>query len=55
MTRQLRVPLLYAALLLGALLTMLPLWWMLAASFMPTGEANSFPPRLWPRDRKAHV
>lgn len=37
-----------ALLLLGALLTMLPLWWMLAASFMPSGEANSFPPRLWP-------
>jgi multiple sugar transport system permease protein len=40
--------LVYAALIGGALLTMLPLWWMVAASFMPTGEANSFPPRLWP-------
>jgi len=38
----------YAALIVGALLTVLPLWWMLAASLMPSGEANSFPPRLWP-------
>jgi multiple sugar transport system permease protein len=38
----------YAALIAGALLTVLPLWWMLAASLMPNGEANSFPPRLWP-------
>jgi multiple sugar transport system permease protein len=38
----------YAALVVGALLTVLPLWWMLAASLMPSGEANSFPPRLWP-------
>jgi multiple sugar transport system permease protein len=46
--RHLRVPLLYAVLIGGALLTLMPLWWMLAASFMPTGEANTFPPRLWP-------
>jgi len=38
----------YAALGVGALLTVLPLWWMLVASLMPSGEANSFPPRLWP-------
>lgn len=36
------------ALLLLAALTLLPLAWMFAASFMPTGEANSLPPRLWP-------
>ena len=29
-------------------LTLLPLLWMLAASFMPAGEASSYPPRLWP-------
>ena len=40
--------LVYACLVAGAALTILPLWWMVAASFMPTGEANSFPPRLWP-------
>jgi multiple sugar transport system permease protein len=38
----------HAALGVGALLTMLPLWWMIAASLMPAGEANAFPPRLWP-------
>ena len=46
--RTLRGPLLYAVLIAGAVLTLMPLWWMVAASFMPTGEANSFPPRLWP-------
>ncbi len=40
--------LVHAALLLGALLTLTPLGWMVAASFMPTGEANSFPPRFLP-------
>jgi multiple sugar transport system permease protein len=29
-------------------ITILPLLWMLAASFMPTGEANHYPPRLLP-------
>lgn len=43
-----RVVGLHALLIVGALLTALPLWWMVAASLMPTGEANSFPPRLWP-------
>ena len=36
------------ALVLGALATLAPLLWMLSASFMSTGEANSFPPRLLP-------
>ena len=40
--------LIHSALLVGAVLTLLPLWWMLAASFMPAGEANQYPPRLWP-------
>jgi multiple sugar transport system permease protein len=48
MTARARTPLLYAALIGGSALTLLPLWWMVAASVMPTGEANSFPPRLWP-------
>lgn len=39
---------LYGALAGAALLAALPLWWMLAASLMPAGEANAFPPRLWP-------
>ncbi|HEX2716128.1 MAG TPA: carbohydrate ABC transporter permease [Gemmatimonadaceae bacterium] len=40
----------YAALVLGALLAVFPLLWMVSASFMATGEANTFPPRLIPRD-----
>jgi len=39
---------LHLAMILGALITLAPLLWMVAASFMPVGEANSFPPRLWP-------
>ena len=39
---------LHVALIAGALVTALPLWWMIAASLMPNGEANSLPPRLWP-------
>jgi multiple sugar transport system permease protein len=38
----------YGALIAGALLSLGPMLWMLAASFMPTGEANTYPPRLLP-------
>ncbi|MEW6445512.1 MAG: carbohydrate ABC transporter permease [Pseudomonadota bacterium] len=40
--------LLHLALIALALLTLAPFLWMLAASFMPTGEANAMPPRLLP-------
>ncbi|MFH1844281.1 MAG: carbohydrate ABC transporter permease [bacterium] len=40
--------LLHAALLVGAAVTLMPLVWMVAASFMQPGEANSLPPRLLP-------
>jgi multiple sugar transport system permease protein len=39
---------LYAALLAGAAAALGPMLWMLAASFMPAGEANSYPPRVLP-------
>jgi multiple sugar transport system permease protein len=39
---------LHALLLFGALVTLTPLLWMLSASFMPNGEANTYPPRLLP-------
>ncbi len=42
--------LLHAVLIAGAAITMMPLVWMVAASFMSAGEANSLPPRLLPRD-----
>lgn len=40
--------LLHVALVLGAVLTLVPLFWMVSASFMPGGEASSYPPRLVP-------
>jgi len=40
--------LLHLVLGLGALATLAPLLWMVSASFMSSGEANSFPPRLLP-------
>jgi multiple sugar transport system permease protein len=48
MNRQLEKWLVNLALLVGALVTAMPLAWMLLASFMPTGEAQSLPPRFWP-------
>jgi multiple sugar transport system permease protein len=40
--------LLHAALIVAGTLTLIPLAWMVSSSFMPAGEANSFPPRLLP-------
>lgn len=39
----------HAALVLGAILTLTPLVWMVSASLMPAGQANSAPPRLLPQ------
>ncbi len=41
--------LLHAGLIVGAAIVLMPLVWMVAASFMTAGEANSLPPRLLPR------
>ena len=40
--------LLHAALIAGGLLTLFPLLWMLAASFMSNGEATTYPPHVLP-------
>ena len=40
--------LLHAALVLGAAATLFPLFWMITASLMPAGEANSDPPPILP-------
>jgi multiple sugar transport system permease protein len=40
--------LLYAALFVASALALLPMFWMVAASFMQAGEANSFPPKFIP-------
>ena len=42
--------LLHAALIAGGLLTLFPLLWMLAASFMSNGEATTYPPHVLPHD-----
>jgi len=41
--------LLHAALAVGAIATLAPLAWMLAASFMHAGEATALPPPFWPK------
>jgi multiple sugar transport system permease protein len=46
--RWLPTALLHAALLVAAAAVLAPLLWMVAASFMPAGEANGYPPRLLP-------
>ena len=55
LARQARVLALHAALAALAVATLLPLWWMLAASLMPAGEAAEAGLRLWPsRPTLAH-
>lgn len=41
--------LVYVLLIAGVALALLPLVWMVSASLMPTGAANSYPPQLLPR------
>ncbi len=48
MTGRPRAVLLHLALGAGALLALGPMLWMVAASLMPAGEANAYPPRLLP-------
>src|SRR5207244_8039709 len=48
MRRTVQTVALHGVLAVGAALTLLPLLWMLAASFMPAGEASAVPPRLVP-------
>ena len=43
-----RTALLHGVLGGAAVVTLLPLLWMVSASFMPTGEATALPPRLFP-------
>jgi multiple sugar transport system permease protein len=40
--------LLYALLILGAALALLPMVWMVSASLMPAGEASTYPPHFLP-------
>jgi multiple sugar transport system permease protein len=45
-----RTVVLHLVLVAGALLAVLPMVWMVSASFMPAGEASTYPPRLLPSD-----
>ena len=40
---------LYLILIATAGITLTPLFWMLSASFMPTGDASAFPPPFFPK------
>ena len=46
--RRIAQVILYALLILGAIIALFPMLWMISASFMPTGEANTYPPHLIP-------
>jgi multiple sugar transport system permease protein len=46
--RALTRALLYGLLIGGAIIALLPTVWMISASFMTTGEANSYPPHFLP-------
>jgi multiple sugar transport system permease protein len=39
---------LYVLLVIGAMISLMPMIWMLSASVMPTGEASAYPPRFFP-------
>lgn len=48
MKRSLTTALLYGTLIAGAVLALLPMVWMVSASLMPAGMANSSPPHFFP-------
>jgi multiple sugar transport system permease protein len=50
MSLRLQRAILYGLLIAGAVLAMLPMLWMVSASLMPTGAANTYPPRLLPQE-----
>jgi multiple sugar transport system permease protein len=46
--RRIAQVILYTLLILGAIIALFPMLWMISASFMPTGEASTYPPHLIP-------
>ena len=48
MNRRLDSILLHALLIAGGVITLFPLFWMVSASFMSSGEATNFPPNVVP-------
>jgi multiple sugar transport system permease protein len=49
MMRRLGITALHALMILIAGVTLAPLLWMVSASFMPTGQASTFPPPFFPK------
>ena len=49
MTARTKSLLIHGVLFLGGAITLFPLFWMLSASFMSSGEAASFPPHILPQ------
>lgn len=50
MTRLLRSVILHATILAIAIAVLAPLAWMIGAAFMPRGQAQTYPPPLWPSE-----
>ena len=48
MNRRLESAVLHGVLIAGGVVTLFPLFWMLSASFMSSGEAATFPPHIVP-------
>jgi len=46
--RRMSQVILYVFLIIGALIALVPMLWMLSASFMPAGEASTYPPHFLP-------
>lgn len=46
--QRLAAVMLYALLIIGAVMAMLPMVWMVSASLMPAGEASTYPPKFFP-------
>lgn len=40
----------YVTLILGAVLTLLPIWYMVITSLKPNAQVYEMPPRMWPRE-----
>ena len=52
--RRVRVTIMYTLLILIALISIVPLWWMLITSLKTKPEIYLFPPTLWPRSVQLH-
>ncbi len=50
MSRRVESLLLHTLLIAGGAITLFPLFWMVSASFMSTGEATTYPPQLLPQN-----